>query len=187
MNRLLTRWDLLGISFVILVGAGLHLAFAWSGYWRPMALVAPVNESVWEHFKLAFWPALLWAFLENATRELNVRAFWSAKGYALLVIPILIATIFYGYTAVLGRNILALDIATFVIAVVATQLVSAQLLKANIHTRWRRSIGISLLLCQFIAYCTFSYYPPPLGLFQDGRNGTRGIPPIVTNTTAPSR
>ncbi len=187
MNRLLTRWDLLGISFVILVGIGLHFAFAWSGYWKPMALVAPVNESVWEHFKLAFWPALLWAFLENAMRELNTRAFWPAKGYALLVIPILIAAIFYGYTAVLGQNIVALDIATFVIAVVATQLASAQLLKADIRTRRGRSIGISLLLCQIAVYSTFTYYPPPVGLFEDGRKGTRGIPPNVTDTAAPDR
>jgi hypothetical protein len=183
MNYLLTRWDLLGIPFVILVGTALHFAFAWSGYWKPMALVAPVNESVWEHFKLAFWPALLWAFLENAMRELNARAFWSAKGYTLLVAPILIAIIFYGYTAVLGQNIFALDIATFVIAVVAAQLASAQLLKANIHTCWGRSIGISLLLCQIVAYSTFTYYPPPVRLFEDGRNGTRGIPPNVTDTT----
>ena len=179
MNRLLTRWDLLGISFVILVGAALHFAFAWSGYWKPMALVAPVNESVWEHFKLAFWPALLWTFLENAMRELDARAFWSAKGCALLVAPILIAIIFYGYTAVLGQNIFALDIATFVIAVVVAQLASAQLVKANICTHWARSIGISLLLCQLVA--TFTYYPPPLGLFEDGRNGIRGIPPNATD------
>ena len=181
MNRLLTRWDLLGISFVILEGSALHFAFAWSGYWKPMALVAPVNESVWEHFKLAFWPALLWAFLEGAMRGHNARAFWSAKGYALLVAPILIAIMFYGYTAVLGRNIFALDIATFVIAVVAAQLASAQLLKADICTRWARSIGISLLLCQLVAYSTFTYCPPPLGLFEDGRNGIRGIPPNVTD------
>jgi uncharacterized protein DUF6512 len=187
MNCLLNRWDLLGISFIILVGTALHFAFAWSGYWKPMALVAPVNESVWEHFKLAFWPALLWAFLENAMRELNARAFWSAKGYALLATPILIAVIFYGYTAVLEQNIFALDIATFVIAVVATQLASAQLLKANIHTRWGHSIGISLLLCQIAAYSTFTYYPPPVGLFEDGRNGTRGIPPNATENTSPCR
>ena len=184
MNCLPTRWELLGIPFIILVGIALHFAFEWSGYWKPMALLAPVNESVWEHFKLAFWPALLWAFLENAMLdELNARAFWSAKGYALLVTPILIAIIFYSYTAMLGQNIFALDIAAFVIAVVATQLSSAQLLKVNIHTRWRRSIGISLLLCQIVGYSTFTYYPPPLGLFEDGRNGTRGIPPNVSDTT----
>ena len=184
MNYLPTRWELLGIPFVILAGTALHFAFAWSGYWKPMALLAPVNESVWEHFKLAFWPTLLWAFLEKAMLdELNARAFWSVKGYALLVTPILISICFYSYTAVLGQNIFALDIAAYVIAVGATQLSSAQLLKTDIHTRWGRSIGISLLLCQIVGYSTLTYYPPPLGFFEDGRNGTRGIPPEVSDTT----
>jgi hypothetical protein len=125
--------------------------------------------------------------LENGTRELNARAFWSAKGCALLVIPMLIAIIFYGYTAVLGRNLFALDIATFVVAVVATQLASAQLLRANIHTRWAHSIGIGLLLCQIAVYSTFTYYPPAVGLFEDGRNGTRGIPRNAADTATPGR
>jgi hypothetical protein len=34
----------------------LHFAFGWSGRWLPLALVAPVNESVWEHLKMAYWP-----------------------------------------------------------------------------------------------------------------------------------
>ena len=176
MNRGLTRWELLGICFVSLAGFALHYSFAWSGNWRPIALVAPVNESVWEHFKLVFWPALLWALLEYAALELDARIFWSAKGYALLVSPILIVIVFYSYTAVLGRNILALDIATFLVAVVATQVASARLAKANLRQRWVCSIGIGLLLCQFVAYSAFTFYPPPLGVFEDGRNGIRGIP-----------
>jgi hypothetical protein len=187
MNLRLARWELLGISFVVLVGLVLHYSFAWSGNWKPIALVAPVNESVWEHFKLVFWPALLWALLENAALELDARAFWSAKGYALLIAPILIVIIFYGYTAVLGRNFLAMDIATFVIAVVAAQSASAQLVKANLQTRRAHLIGIGLLLCQFAAYSTFTFYPPSLGLFEDGRNGIRGIPPRALGTTGSLR
>jgi len=112
--------------------------------------------SVWEYFKLVFWPALLWALLEYAALELDARVFWSAKGYALLVSPIFIVIVFYSYTAVLGRNILALDIATFLVAVVATQVASAKLVKANMRNRWVCSIGIGLLLCQFVAYSAFT-------------------------------
>jgi len=177
MNRDLTRWELLGICFVSLAGFALHYSFEWSGNWRPIALVAPVNESVWEHFKLVFWPALLWALLEYVALELDARVFWTAKGYALLVSPILIVIVFYSYTAVLGQNILAVDIATFLIAVVSTQLASAKLAKTNLRKRWVCVIGIGLLLCQFAAFSTFTFYPPPIGLFEDGRNGIRGIPP----------
>lgn len=102
--------------------------------------------------------------------------FWDAKGYGLLVAPILIIIIFYGYTAILGRNILALDIATFMIAIVIGQLVTAKLLTGNLMPVLVRRIGVCLLLSQIVAYGTFTFYPPPFPLFIDSRNGTSGIP-----------
>ncbi len=175
MARRLFLLEMLGIPCVVAMGIALHFLFAWSGHWTPIALVAPVNESVWEHFKLVFWPGVFWALVEYAACRPSAREFWSAKGYALLVAPFLIAGLFYGYTAVLGRNILALDIGTFVVAVVIAQLASAYLINAHIQPAWGRLVGIGLLLCQLAAYASFAFYPPPLGLFEDGRRGTRGI------------
>jgi hypothetical protein len=176
MNRRLVRLELIGICFVVLAGFALHYAFAWSGNWKPVALFAPVNESVWEHFKLAFWPALLWALLEYATFKPDARAFWSAKGCALLISPVLIVVIFYSYTAMLGQNLLVVDIATFIIAVIATQFTSMNLLKSNLQSFRVHLIGVGLLLCQLAVYSAFTFYPPPLGIFVDGRTGIRGIP-----------
>ena len=41
----------------VLLGIGLHALYAW----RPIPLLglfSPVNESVWEHLKLLYWPFL---------------------------------------------------------------------------------------------------------------------------------
>jgi hypothetical protein len=117
VDRQYLRWELVGAAFIIIAGSALHFMFAWSGYWSSVALVAAVNESVWEHVKLAFWPGLLWALIEFCVLRSNTSEFWSAKGYGLLVAPTLIVVMFYSYTALLGRNILVLDIATFMIAI----------------------------------------------------------------------
>lgn len=175
MTRRLIRLEVLGIPVIVALGTALHFGFAWSGYWTPMAVVAPVNESVGEHFKLAFWPGVFWALVEYSVYRRDAAEFWSAKGYALLVGPALIAAVFYGYTAVLGRNILALDIGTFVLAVAVAQLASACLINAKIETVLGRRIGIGILLCQMAAYASFAYVPPPVELFKDGRKGIRGI------------
>jgi len=37
-----------------LVGSLLHFLFDWLGQWPPIGLISAVNESVWEHTKLAF-------------------------------------------------------------------------------------------------------------------------------------
>jgi hypothetical protein len=176
MNRSIGRWDLLGIPFIVAIGSALHFIFAWSGYRPPVALIAAVNESVWEHLKLAFWPGLFWALVEKRYLGLNAWRFWAAKGLSLLIAPLLIILIFYGYTSLIGTNLLAIDIATFVIAVTFSQLASAWLLQSQTFGSTLQRTGIVLLACQLAAFSTFTFLPPPLPLFEDSRNGTRGIP-----------
>ena len=62
-SRSILRWEITGAIFIIVIGLALHFVFSWTGGWRPVAVVAAVNESIWEHLKLAFWPGLLWALL----------------------------------------------------------------------------------------------------------------------------
>jgi hypothetical protein len=176
MTRRLRSWELLGIPFIILTGSALHFVFEWSGYWTPVALVAAVNESVWEHLKLAFWPSLFWAILEYVALGLKARTFWSAKGYALTVAPLLIVFLFYGYTAVLGQNVFLLDIAVFVIAITAGQLASLRLFNTDLRATRACGIGVGMLVCQVAAFSMFTIYPPAVGLFEDSRSGMRGIP-----------
>ncbi|MFN0194081.1 MAG: DUF6512 family protein [Aestuariivirga sp.] len=171
--------ELVGILFIAILGSLLHFAFAWSGYWKPAALVAAVNESVWEHLKIAFWPGLVWATIEFAALRPKASQFWSSKGFALLIPSVFIVLIFYAYTSLLGRNLLALDITIFVVAIALGQIGSAKLINAR---RWKRgssTLGTGLLVCQLIAFTTFTFYPPPFSIFEDSRNGTRGIPAAI--------
>lgn len=179
-------WGVLGIPFIIVYGSALHFAFGWSGYWTPVAIVAAVNESVWEHLKLAFWPGLLWASLESWSGRLDAERYWAAKGLALFVAPLLIVSLFYGYTSFIGRNWLALDITIFVIAVACSQLISIWLLQSQALDKLRH-MGIGALIIQLAAFSTFTYFPPPFSIFEDTRNGMRGIPadavPLPMNHT----
>lgn len=175
-TKSIVKWEAAGILFISVFGSALHFAFAWSGYWPPVAIVAAVNESIWEHLKLAFWPGLLWAAIERPNLGLERSAFWAAKGVALLVPPVAIIVIFTTYTGILGKNVLYLDIGTFVVAVVLGQATSAWLL--SIGSSWLRfrRLGHLLLALQLLAYSTLTFFPPHLDLFLDTRNGSYGIP-----------
>jgi uncharacterized membrane protein (DUF485 family) len=83
--------------------------------------------------------------------------------------------LFYGYTAILGRNYLWMDILTFVLSVVVGQLVSYRIL---IAARMRPSVqwGAMILLVVLIAaFSLLTYYPPRFILFEDPRNHEYGI------------
>ena len=72
-----------GILFTISAGTALHFLFDWSGRLIPAALIAPVNESVWEHLKLLFFPFLLFSALEALIRR-PCPAFYAAGTFGQL-------------------------------------------------------------------------------------------------------
>lgn len=178
----LARWEAAGGVFMIVVGSALHFAFDLSGQWRPAALFAAVNESVWEHLKLAFWPGVLWALAPSPAARPPARpSLWerlSVRGYSLLLTAGLIVAIFASYTAILGDNLLVLDIGTFVLAVLAGQALAATLVTRNASRRPAvRQTGFWLLLAQLVAFALFTFYPPDHWIFIESSTGLRGVPP----------
>ena len=178
--------EIIGFFFIGIVGSILHFAFAWSGNWTPLAIFAAVNESVWEHLKLAFWPAVLWAQVElTLISHLDWRHFWAAKGLSFLAMPLTIVVVFYGYTAILGRNLLFLDIGTFFLAIAVGQKVFGWLFKNQFVSRCWIALGFLLLGGQLLAYSLLTYHAPDFPIFTDQRNGLRAILPAkeALNTT----
>jgi hypothetical protein len=174
-NKVL-RLEMIGAAFIVGLGSSLHFAFGWSSEWKPLALVAAVNESIWEHLKLAFWPGLFWGTLVRIKSGASRLEVLSTKGVTLMATALVIIGVFTTYTAILGRNLLTLDIGTFVLAVVTGQVLSAWLL--SLAKRIRQAIlwpGLVILVLQVVAYSTFTYAPPDHRLFIDPRSGMTGI------------
>ena len=48
-------WEVSGVLFILAIGSALHFVFEWTGEFTLVAPFVPVNESVWEHLKMAFW------------------------------------------------------------------------------------------------------------------------------------
>jgi hypothetical protein len=59
MRKKILIYTILGTVFAVFTGSGLHFLFDALGQWRPVAIIAAVNESTWEHLKLAFWPMFI--------------------------------------------------------------------------------------------------------------------------------
>lgn len=175
MNVHVLRWELIGVAFICILGSVLHFVFAWSGQWEPIGVVAAVNESIWEHLKLGFWPALFYAALEFGFWKRCPGNFIIAKTAGIYVIPVAIVVLFYAYTAIIGRGILAVDISIFVIAVWLGQLTSYRILNLKQLPRWLNYLGIFLILVLALAFGVFTFYPPQLPIFQDGLTGSYGI------------
>ncbi len=174
MKKEILKWELYGIVFIVIVGSAFHFIFDFFGGWPPLAIIGAVNESVWEHLKLGFWPALIFALIQYRFIKRTSKNFILAKAIGILLIPVTIAVLFYGYTA-FTDNIFALDITIFVLAAIIGQLTSYKILTTAALPSWTKNLGIVLMIIMIIAFATLTYYPPELPLFQDPLTGGYGI------------
>lgn len=170
MNKL-KKYTIVGILFVIIAGTIAHFVYQWSGNNFFVGLFFPVNESVWEHMKLVYFPMLLYGIFMNHQLKEEYPAVTFALSFGILVGTFLVPVIFYTYSGILGKSVMVLDIATFVLSVMLAFWAVYRLTlsgrfadeRSTDCTRWLVYIAAVTGLC----FLLFSYMPPDAGLFQD--------------------
>jgi len=172
-NRKILALEIVGTIFIIFVGTALHFTYALSGNNLIVGSFSAVNESVWEHLKLPFWPSLLWMLIELYPLRKIVSNFFAAKAIGTIIMVVLIPTVFYSYTA-FTEEILAVDIATFMIAVIIGQIVSYKLFKQGQTSKTTETIAIITIASLAVIFIAFTFYPPHLPIFQDSTTGQYG-------------
>lgn len=153
------------LSFGIACLLGTIMHFGYNLFPNPItAVFFPVNESVWEHFKLYCWPFLfLCPFLAHYGRE-NRPLFFSSFFLQLVSGPIIIACIHYVYTGASGAESLIVDIASLYIAFAAGYI--------GLGLRTRHAFLARLLpltaaaaIIFMMMIVVFTYFPPDIPLF----------------------
>lgn len=102
----------IGYIVVTILGTLLHFVYEWSNRNRIVGLFSAVNESTWEHMKLAFFPMLLFSlvFMSMYANEMKPGKSLSLSSVAAnLAESTLLATwfipvMFYTYSGILGEN-----------------------------------------------------------------------------------
>jgi len=100
--------------------------------------------------------------------------FFVAKVTGTVIMVILIPVVFYSYTA-FTEEILAVDIATFMIAVIIGQIVSFKLFKQGEQSKSTEIIAIIVFALLAMLFILFTFYPPHFPIFRDSNTGGYGI------------
>lgn len=184
MERRLKRMEWAGFFVCLGLGVLLHFVYEWSGCHPAAALIAPVNESLWEHGKLYTVPVLLWSTVEALTVRGAVRRLIPAKTAALYGMISGTFGAYYLYTGVLGRNVDWVNIALYVIVLAGGFLLSGWLLRQPRTVEW--CIPAIFLLTLLVALqLNLTGNPPRWELFRDPSTGGFGIPAALPGSTIP--
>lgn len=162
----LRRYTIIGIIFVLVAGTLSHFLYDWSGQNPVVGLFTPVNESVWEHMKLLFFPMLFYSLIVILKYRRQYPHISSALFSGIIAGTILIPVFYYAYTSVLGTNYLFLDISIFILSIVISFWLTYKLTLSHRLENCTLVPGLAvgvLLLC----FLRFTYYAPNMVIFQD--------------------
>ena len=173
-KRSIFWYELVGMVFIIILGTLLHFTFEWSGFQEIVGAFSAVNESVWEHLKIAFMPSILFAILEYRYLNKKTNNYFFAKAVGIYTIMVIIPVIFYTYTIFIEHN-LTIDVISFMFAIIVGQFVSYKILTFKQLSKNLRLISIVSLIILGLAFVVFTFYPPQIPLFQDPVTGEYGI------------
>ncbi len=148
----------------ILLGFLNHFLYQLSGRSAFIALICPINESVWEHLKLLFFPILFVSAAQYLRyRPEAVRFFYHRFLAAICAVGATIV-VFYTYTGMIGRNFLVMDILTFVFSIFSAFAADAYFCR-RCTRRTSQAATFSLWILVSLCYFVFTCFPPDIPLF----------------------
>ena len=174
MNKNKIRnYQIFSTIFTFILGSFLHFTYALSGNNPVVAIFSSINESVWEHLKLLFFPMLLSIIIGYFYIGKDIPNFLCSKALGIIISMAFMVTFFYTYTGILGRNIPAIDIASFFIATILGEFVSYVLIVNKF--KCNNVIAIITLILIFTCFIIFTYFTPNIGIFKDPVTGRYGF------------
>lgn len=178
MGKRMFWWGLAGFLFTAAAGTLLHFAFDWSGGSRIAAAFSPVNESVWEHMKMLFFPVLAFSVVQFCFQGKYEPDFLAVRGLSALAGTALIPVLFYTYTGILGHRVLWADAAVFLLADALTFRMDGRLRRRDAFSAlWLQFVGLGVLWGLAFLFVLWTFRPPVLPLFADPRTALHGLPP----------
>ena len=168
------KWQLGGFLFTSVVGTLLHFLFEWTGENILAALFSAVNESIWEHMKLLFYPMLLFSLFQYRKWGREREDFWCVKLRGILWGLLLIPVLYYSYTGILGVKADWFNVTIFFLAAAFVYWFEARQFSKNRTCKGPGPAVAGLVLIAAV-FTLFTFRPPHIPLFRDPLTGTYGL------------
>ena len=152
------------LAFILAAIGGTLLHFVYGWFPNPITMIfAPVNESIWDHLKLIYWPFLAAALLLTRKGESGCRAPWLLS---LLIICAALLGVGYWFHILLQGDSMWFDIILYLVLMAAGFLLPRLFAPLAGKGWWSEALGVLVALLGG-AIVLFSFLPPDQILFVD--------------------
>lgn len=160
------------VGTIVIFGLGFLIHFLYD--WFPVYLVsiiAPVNESVWEHMKLFFTGVLGFILLDVLTKPGDYHNYLFARVLSIITMIVVFLVTWYPLYLAMGENFF-ITMVFFFFAILVGQFVAYRI-RTEIKGDYSTISYIMLFLLLYL-FISWTYNPPHLDLFIDPTTGKYG-------------
>lgn len=161
---------LYSILIITFLGSLFHFVYDLSGNSKLVGIFVPINESVWEHLKLAFYPIVIWYlvvyFIYKNKLYIDFRRWFISMTISIVISIFIILALFYIYTGALGITSTFFDIFIYFIAIIVSQLIISEIYHKIRTSDKNFYISIFVFILLLILFSIFTFSPPNFPIFK---------------------
>ena len=136
----------------------------------------PVNESVWEHMKLLYFPILIWSVIEYFLIRKHDKKFnYLFQAFLTSYFSIILYLILYGLITMFVSESFVLSIILLFLVIVITEIVGYFIFERLNYSKGLNIVGLLGIVAGVFIFGILSYYPIEVGLFYDSIKANYGI------------
>lgn len=170
------KWlSVVGFFVISIIGTILHFTYEFSGGNLIVATFSAVNESIWEHLKIAVMPVLLWTIIELFVLKYRPDNLWTSVFSKIITNMFLIVILYYISLFVIGTHNPQVAIAIFYFSILVSQIVGIIVMnieKVNVNIEEAAKYAVLFI---FLLFIFFTFLPPKAQVFKDEVTQTYGV------------
>lgn len=167
--------EIIGFFIVSILGIVFHFIFEWTSNSRIVAIIAPVNESIFEHLKVSFYPFVIWGIIRWFIDGKDEPNYLSANIYGVLTGMIFIIVSYYTYSGIIGNHFFIIDMIIYGCSIILALIITKNLIDSPRFDDNLRVISWIILFIIVLVFVIFTFNPPHINLFKDPSTGNYGI------------
>ena len=167
MKIKLKTWQIIGFIFTCVLGILLHFLYDLTGGSILVMPFSAINESIFEHMKLLFFPMFIFALIQSRYMEESYQDFWCVKFFGISCGTILIPVLYYTLNGAFGTLPDRSNIAIFFVTAAVSYILEAWLFgKENKICSSGENAFLALCLIAVIM-ASLTFLPLDIPLFWD--------------------
>ena len=174
-NKKLLLWSLLFLPILLALSGAWHFFYVWLPN-IAVGLIAPANESPWEHAKLVFLPCIFYYIVLYFIVGRKYPNFVFAHCVSVLAMPVAMLLFFYGYELIGIKGSLPMHILNMAVSLAAGALLAYRLTVSLRDYKRYTLVAAALVVLLGAVFVLFTFFPPQCNLFLDRSGGYYGLP-----------